>query len=427
MQGIGERTIDKLTWRFVPFLIVCYLFAYLDRVNLAFAASDMSRDLGFSAATIGTGAGLFFLSYFLLEVPSNLALERFGARRWIARIMVSWGVLAGAMAFVGTVQHFYVMRLLLGAAEAGFFPGVIYFLTVWFPAEFRGRIIGWFMVAVPVSTVVGAPMSGYLLGLEGAMGLRGWQWLFLVEAAPPVLLAVVASRYLTDQPRDAAWLTAEERAWLEERLTREEAERRAMPRSSLARALCDPRVLGLGLVYFGIVLTLYGLGFFLPTIVRGFGLTSQQTGWVSAIPYLVGAAVMVPWGLRSDLAGERRWHAAWPCFVAGLGLALAATTLDPVLKMAALSMSAAGTFAAFPVFWTMPAARLTGAAAAGGIALVNSIGNLGGYFGPAIMGHLKDVTGTFESGLYVLAVGAVVAGSMVLLLGTGSVSDGGGV
>jgi cyanate permease len=282
------------------------------------------------------------------------------------------------------------------------------------------------LVAVPVSTVIGAPLSGYLLGLDGAMGLKGWQWLFLIEAAAPVLLAVVASRYLTDRPRDAVWLTAEERAWLVERLAREEAGRRDLARSSLVQALADPRVLGFGLVYFGVVLTLYGLGFFLPTIVRGFGLTTQQTGWVSAIPYLVGAAVMVPWGLRSDLAGERRWHAAWPCFVAGLGLALAAPASDPALKMAALSLSAVGTFAAFPVFWTMPAARLTGAAAAGGIALVNSIGNLGGYFGPAIMGHLKDVTGTFESGLYVLAVGVAVAGGIVLLLGAERGPDGGG-
>jgi MFS transporter, ACS family, tartrate transporter len=416
MDPIEQRTIAKVTKRIVPFLMLCYFVAYLDRVNVGFAALTMNKALGISATAFGFGAGIFFFSYFLLEVPSNLALERFGARKWIARIMMSWGILSGAMALIGGETGFYVVRVLLGAAEAGFFPGIIFYLTLWFPGVYRGRIVGWFMAAIPLSSVFGSPVSGWILGMDGAGGLAGWQWLFILEAVPAVVLSVVVWFYLTDRPADAHWLEPDERAWLDARLAAEIKQKEDVHGLSVVQALLNPRVLALSLVYFGAVAANYGTGFWLPQIVKGFGLTNLATGFVSAAPYVVGTIGMIYWGRRSDAKMERKGHAAVAFAIAAIGIAGSTLVDSALLKMVALSFGAFGVFAVLPVFWTFPTAFLSGAAAAAGIAAINSIGNLAGFFGPFIMGWLKDVTGDFSAGLWVIAACAVMGLVIVLIL-----------
>jgi MFS transporter, ACS family, tartrate transporter len=426
MHAVETRTIAKVTKRLVPFLVVCYFIAYLDRVNVGFAALTMNQDLGLSQTAFGFGAGIFFIAYFIFEVPSNLLLERFGARKWIARIMLSWGILSGTMAFIpaiaratglGNENSFYLLRVLLGAAEAGFFPGIIFYLTLWFPAEYRGRIVGYFMAAIPLSTVIGAPISGVLLYLHGGLGLAGWQWLFIIEAVPSIILAVVVFFYLTDRPSDAAWLAPDERSWLAERLALEQRQRQAVHDYSVAQSLVNPRVLGLSLVYFGAVATNYGLSFFLPQIVKGFGLNTFLTTLVSATPYVVGLVGMVWWGRRSDRVAERRFHAAFPLLVAAAGIAVSTALDDPLLKMISLCVAGFGIFACLPVFWTLPTAFLSGAAAAAGIAVINSIGNLAGFAGPFAMGWIKDQTGSYAGGLLLLAALGIIAMGIVLVLG----------
>jgi len=426
MHAVEIRTLAKVTRRLVPFLIICYFVAYLDRVNVGFAALTMNQDLGLSQTAFGFGAGIFFIAYFIFEVPSNLLLERFGARKWIARIMLSWGILSGTMAFIpaiaratglGNENTFYLLRVLLGVAEAGFFPGIIFYLTLWFPSEYRARIVGYFMAAIPLSTVIGAPISGVLLYLHGGLGLAGWQWLFIVEAVPAIVLAGVVFFYLTDRPADAAWLAPDERKWLTERLELEQRQRRAVRDYSVAQALVNPRVLGLSLVYFGAVATNYGLSFFLPQIVKAFGLNTFITTLVSATPYVVGLVGMVWWGRRSDRVAERRFHTAFPLFIAAAGIAVSTALDDPLLKMISLCVAGFGIFANLPVFWTLPTAFLSGAAAAAGIAVINSVGNLAGFAGPFAMGWIKDHTGSYSGGLLLLAALGIIAMGIVLVLG----------
>ncbi len=417
MELVEKRTIAKVSLRLVPFLMLCYFVAYLDRVNVGFAALTMNRDIGISATVFGTGAGIFFFSYFVFEVPSNLALERFGARKWIARIMLSWGILSACMALVRGEYSFYTVRVLLGIAEAGFFPGIIFYLTLWFPAVYRARIIGWFMAAIPLSSVIGAPVSGMILGMGGAGGLAGWQWLFLLEAVPAIVLAFVVWFYLTDRPADARWLAPDERAWLQSRLTAEARQREAVHGMSVVQALLNPKVLALSLVYFGAVATNYGTAFWLPQIVKGFGLSDTGVGFVTAIPYVAGTIGMILWSRRSDARMERKAHTAVAFLLAAAGIAGSTLVDDPVLKMAALSAGAVGVFAVLPVFWTLPTAFLSGASAAAGIAAINSIGNLAGFFGPFAMGWLKDMTGSFSAGLLAIAACAVMGLAIVLMLG----------
>jgi MFS transporter, ACS family, tartrate transporter len=426
MHEVEIRTIAKVSKRLVPFLIICYFVAYLDRVNVGFAALTMNQDLGLSQTAFGFGAGIFFIAYFIFEVPSNLLLERFGARKWIARIMLSWGILSGLMAFIpsigratglGNEYSFYLVRVLLGVAEAGFFPGIIFYLTLWFPAEYRARIVGYFMAAIPLSTVIGAPISGALLYLHGGLGLAGWQWLFIIEAVPAIILAFVVFFYLTDRPADAAWLAPDERAWLAERLALEQRQRLAVRDYSVAEALVNPRVIGLSLVYFGAVATNYGLSFFLPQIVKAFGLNTFLTTLVSATPYVAGLIGMVWWGRRSDRVAERRFHTALPLFIAAAGIAVSTALDDPTLKMISLCVAGFGIFANLPVFWTLPTAFLSGAAAACGIAVINSIGNLAGFAGPFAMGWIKDHTGSYTGGLLLLAALGIMAMGVVLVLG----------
>jgi MFS transporter, ACS family, tartrate transporter len=432
MHAVEVRTIAKVAKRLVPFLIVCYFIAYLDRVNVGFAALTMNQDLGLSQTAFGFGAGIFFIAYFIFEVPSNLLLERFGARKWIARIMLSWGIISGMMAFTPAIAHvtglgneysFYLIRVLLGAAEAGFFPGIIFYLTLWFPTEYRARIVGYFMAAIPLSTVIGAPISGALLYLHGGLGLAGWQWLFIVEALPSIILAGVVFFYLTDRPAEAVWLAPDEREWLAERLELEQRSRKAARDYRVLESLVNPRVLGLSLVYFGAVATNYGLGFFLPQIVKAFGLNIFLTTLISATPYVVGTIGMVWWGRRSDRVAERRFHTAFPLFLAAAGIAVSTALDDPLLKMISFCIAGFGIFACLPVFWTLPTAFLSGAAAAAGIAVINSIGNLAGFAGPFAMGWIKDHTGSYAGGLLLLAGLGIIAMGMVLMLGHDQASE----
>ncbi len=417
MAELEQRTMAKVSARLVPFLILCYFVAYLDRVNVGFAGLTMRHDLALSNAAFGLASGIFFLSYFVFEVPSNLFLHRFGARKWIARIMLTWGLVSGANAFVTGENSFYVVRLLLGAAEAGFFPGIIFFLTLWFPGVYRARIVAWFMAAIPASSVIGAPVSSLLLYLDGVAGLKGWQWLFLVEAVPAIVLSVVVFFYLTDRPADAHWLAPDERRWLADRLAAEERQRLAAEELSVGQALKDWRVLTLALVYFGGVATNYGIGFWLPQIVQAFGgLTKFQIGLITAIPYLVGTVTMVLWGRRSDRTMERKGHVAFPLLVAAVCIGLAGLVEAPVLRMALLAVAGYGVFANLPVFWTLPAAFLSGASAAAGIAIINALGNLAGFVGPYAMGWIKDATGSFSGGLLLIAVLALISAVAVMLL-----------
>jgi MFS transporter, ACS family, tartrate transporter len=426
MENLEIRTIRKISARLIPFLMLCYFIAYLDRVNVGFAALTMNKALGLTATMFGFGSGIFFLTYFLFEVPSNLALDRFGARKWIARIMLSWGFLSGLMAFIphiapatglGNELTFYVIRALLGFAEAGFFPGIIFYLTLWYPSVYRGRIVGAFMAAIPLSSAIGSPISGMILGMNGVGGLDGWQWLFIIEAAPAVVLAFVTYFYLTDLPADADWLEPDERIWLRERLEAERRQREEAHKLSVLEVMRNPRVWALALVYFGLVACVYGVGFWLPQIIKAFGLSNAATGWVTAIPYAIGAAFMVWYGYRSDATGERKGHTAVGLLIAAAGISASTLTGNPALTIVAFTVGACGVFGTLPVFWTLPTAVLSGTAAAAGIAVINSIGNLAGFAGPYAMGWIKDATGSFTGGLLLIAALALAAVAIVLALG----------
>ena len=416
-SDIETSTIRTISWRLIPFLVLAYFFSYLDRVNLGFAALTMNADLKFTPLIFAWGAGIFFIGYFIFEVPSNLALEKFGASRWIARIMVTWGIISALMATVSGEMSFYVLRFLLGVAEAGFFPGIILYLTYWYPAEYRARFLAAFAIAVPVSTVIGAPISGLLLGLDGMMGLRGWQWLFILEGIPSVLLGIVTWFYLTDRPEKADWLTAEQKAWLTAKLQAEIAAKQAAKHLTLGEALSSPKVITLSLIYFGFVGALYGMQFWLPQIVKAFGLTNAQTGFVTAIPYLFGTIAMILWARHSDATRERVAHVGGPLLLTAAALAVSSYITDPAITMIVLTVAAIGIFCTFAVFWTLPTAWLSGTAAAGGIALINSIGNLAGFGGPYLIGWVKDATGNTSNGLLVLSLLPLVAGLLVFLGG----------
>jgi ACS family tartrate transporter-like MFS transporter len=413
-----DRTIArKVAWRLAPLLMVCYFVAFLDRVNVGFAALTMNADLGFDDAVFGLGAGIFFVGYFIFEVPSNLVLEKLGARIWIARIMFGWGLVSAAMALVWNDTSFYIGRFLLGAAEAGFFPGVVLYLTYWFAAEHRARMIGLFMAAVPVSGMIGSPLSGWILGLEGALGLHGWQWLFILEGLPAMVLSVAVWFWLTDRPSQALWLSACERECLEATLERERAHRDSVRRYRLGEALANGRVLLLGVLYFGLVTGLYGVTFWLPQIVKGFGgLSNLEIGFITALPTLAAAVAMVAWTRHSDSTQERPWHVALPAFAGYLGLTASAFVSNPSLSTIALSVALIGIYAAIATSWTLPTAFLTGTAAAGGLALINSIGNLGGFVGPYFVGWIKNATGGYSLALLIIGIGLAISGLIALAL-----------
>ena len=414
---LETSAIRAISWRLIPFLVLAYFLAYLDRVNLGFAALTMNAELKFSPTIFSWGAGIFFIGYFIFEVPSNLALEKFGASRWIARIMVTWGIISALMAAVSGVWSFYGLRFLLGVAEAGFFPGIILYLTYWYPAEYRARFLAAFAIAVPVSTVIGAPISGLLLGLDGALGLKGWQWLFIIEGVPSVLLGIITWFYLTDRPAKADWLTAEQKAWLSAKLESEIAAKQAAKHLTLGQALSSPKVLTLSLIYFGFVGALYGMQFWLPQIVKAFGYSNAQTGFVTAVPYLFGTVAMILWARHSDATRERVMHVGAPLLLTAVALGVCGYMDNPYVTMVALIVAAIGIFCTFAVFWTLPTAWLSGTAAAGAIALINSIGNLAGFGGPYLIGWVKEATGSTSTGLLVLSLLPLAAGLLVFLGG----------
>jgi MFS transporter, ACS family, tartrate transporter len=415
---IERRTVRKVAWRLLPLIVVIYFVAYIDRTNVSFAAFGMTRDLGLTAYIYGWGAGIFFLGYFLFEVPSNLLLEKVGARRWIARIMITWGLMAAAMAFVQGATSFLVLRFLLGVAEAGFFPGVILYFTYWFPKQYRGRVIAALFLAVPGSNAVTAVISGALLGLDGTLGIPGWKWLYIVEAVPALLLAFAVLRYLTERPEVADWLLPDEKQWLTSTL---QSEKLALVAKSgghvpLSQALKDKRVLGLALIYFTIVTATYGITFFLPQIVKGLGGSDMRTGLLTAAPYVLGTIGMLAWSQSSDRTRERKWHFIVACLLGAAGLMAAGALGSTYGALAAIAIATVGIYGSKPSFWPMPSEFLTGTAAAGGIALVNCIGNLGGFIGPYAVGWIKDSTGDFGPALYFLAGSAVVSALIALVL-----------
>ncbi|MGD0433410.1 MAG: MFS transporter [Acetobacteraceae bacterium] len=415
---LERQTMARVARRLLPMLMACYFVAYLDRVNVGFASLTMNKALGFSSAVYGFGGGIFFLGYFLFEVPSNVLLSKVGARIWIARILITWGIIAAATAFIVGPVSFYSVRFALGLAEAGFFPGIILYLTWWFPSYYRSRIVGIFMAAIPISNILGSLVSGVLLDLDGWMGLAGWQWLFILEAVPAVVLGVVFWIYMTDWPSDAHWLAPEQRDWLIARLDSERSKREAIRHYSLTQALLDKRVLLLSLVYFGGTFAGYGIVLFQPQIVHRLAAGFGMTGVINAIPYVFAAAAMILWGHHSDRTGERPRHVAIAYSVGAIGLIATALMTDPILTMFTLVIAAMGQSSTGPTFWTLPTAMLSGTAAAGGIALINALGNLGGFFGPYLFGLVKDATGgSFMFALMVIALGPIMSAAVVLALG----------
>jgi MFS family permease len=398
-----RRIIRSVMFRFVPFLMLCYVVAWLNRVNLSFAALQMNKDLGLTQTAYGFGAGIFFLTYCLCEVPSNLLLHRVGASRWIARIMVTWGLIAVATAFIRGPISFYVLRLLLGAAEAGFYPGVLFFFTLWFPAAYRGRIIGLFLASVAITGIVGGPLSGWLLTLNGMAGLRGWQWLYIVEGMPAILLAPLVLLFIQDRPANARWLSDADRARLMSLLENEKREVESKRSYTVWQALGNPWVLFLAITYFSNVCMMNGITFFLPQIVKGFGLSNLQTGVVVALPSLLSVFVLIWLGRRSDARKERYGHAAVANMIGAVALLAAMTLQDPAARIVLISVSYAFTLAFTAPFWAIPGSFLTGGSAASGIAAISALGVMGGLVTPWIVGRIHDLTGDFRVGLGLVA------------------------
>lgn len=413
---IEKRTLKKITWRIVPFIMILYLIAYIDRVNIGFAALTMKEDLGFTASVLGFGAGIFFLGYFLFEVPSNVILHKVGARIWIARVMLTWGLIAGGMAFVDSTTSFYVMRFLLGVAEAGFFPGIILYLSYWFPARHRAGVIAMFMAAAPIAVAIGSPISAALLQMDGIWGFAGWQWMFVIEAIPAVILGIVVFFYMTDRPEKAKWLKEDERNWLVKTMQDEDVGKNSNQHHSILRGLLNPRVLALALVYFGTSAGLYTLSIWAPQIIKDLGVSSMTVGLVNAIPPIISVVAMVLWSRHSDRTGERTWHVAIACMLAAVGLVIAASTHNMVGLIAALTIINVGISCSKPPLWSMPTLFLSGTAAATGIATINSIGNLGGFAGPVMIGWIKDQTGSYAGGLYFVAGLLVLSTVLTLIL-----------
>jgi ACS family tartrate transporter-like MFS transporter len=418
ITDLERQTIARVARRLLPMLIACYFVAYLDWVNVGFASLTMNKALGFTSAVYGFGGGIFFLGYFIFEVPSNILLSKVGARRWIARILVTWGIISACTALITGPASFYSVRFLLGLAEAGFFPGIILYLAWWFPSYYRSRIVGIFMAAIPLSNILGSLVSGALLDLNGWMGIAGWQWLFILEAVPAVILGVAFWFTMTDWPSEAHWLTAEQRDWLTTRLNTERSQREGIRHYSLKQALTNKRVLLLSLVYFGGTFSGYGIVLFQPQIVHRLAAGFGMTGVINAIPYVFAAAAMVLWGRHSDHTGERPRHVAIAYSVGAAGLIATSLMTDPVLTMTMLVIAAMGQSSTGPTFWSLPTAMLSGTAAAGGIALINALGNLGGFFGPYLFGLIKDASGgSFTFALMALALGPIMSASIVLALG----------
>ncbi|MCX5512146.1 MFS transporter [Kaistia algarum] len=410
------RAFAKVVRRLIPLMMLLYLVSFLDRVNVGFAALTMNTDLGFSPEIYGWGAGIFFIGYFLFEVPSNLVLEKVGARFWIFRIMVTWGLISAATAFVTGSTSFFILRFLLGAAEAGFLPGMILYLGYWFPLSVRARYVALFMAAVPIASAVGSPLSALVMQTHGFLGLAGWQWLFILEGIPACVLGFVVWFHLPDGPQTARWLTPAERQAIATRLAADHPSEAGATHHALWPALSDPRVLLMGLIYFGIVVGLYGIGLWLPQVIQAMGYSTGQIGLVLIVPYGLSALAMLAWGRHSDWTKERSLHVAASAFLAAAGLLASVHAPSPLLAIAAVTVASIGIYSALGPFWSVPPLFLRGTAAAAGIALINSIGNLGGFVGPYLVGWIKGQTGGFTAGFEALAAAVAIAGVLTLVL-----------
>jgi MFS transporter, ACS family, tartrate transporter len=409
-SAVEKSAMRKIYIRLLPFAVLSYFLAYVDRINVSFAGLTMRGDLHLSATEFGFLAGTFYWAYFLFEVPSNVAMEKVGARLWIARIMISWGVLAGLMAVVTGPWSFGSMRFLLGAAEAGFFPGIILYFTYWFPSRHHARIVSGFLIGLPVAVALGAPISTGLLGLDGLLGLHGWQVMYIAEGIPTVLIGLVTLLVLTDRPEQAKFLTAEEKTWLATKLASERRAKEMVKTFTFWQAMYDPKVLLLSLNYLGIVTASLGMLIFIPQIIKSLGHSSNMmVGWLTMIPYICGGIAMVAWGRLSDRMNERRWNLLAACVLSTVGLVVAGETMGTWWAMVGMSIAAMGFYGSKGPFWAMPPMFLTGTGAAAAIAWINSIGNLGGFFGPWYVGVMKDATGSFAGGLLGLALLSLIA------------------
>ena len=411
----AENLYKKVFWRFVPFIMLCYVVAYLDRVNVGFAKLQMSQDLGFSETVFGLGAGIFFLGYFLFELPSNLLMNKVGAKLWIARIMITWGILSACFAWVQTPTQFYVLRFLLGLAEAGFYPGIILYLTYWFPSHRRAKVVATFMAAIPIAGILGNPLSGWIMqAFHGSSGWHGWQWMFMIEAIPAVLVGIAVFFVMDNNIRKAKWLTETEKDFLEAEIRADQKDMHS-PKTTAA-VFKDIRIWHMCLIYFCIVMGQYGLTFWLPTLVKASGVVGDlKIGLISAIPFLCAVFAMILIGRRSDRMRERRWHLIVPALLGAVGFVVSALAADnTVIAIAFLSLAAMGVLTCSPLFWSLPTAFLSGTGAAAGIAVINSVGNLAGFVSPFMVGWLKDTTHNNQTGMFMLA-GMLVIGAIAIL------------
>jgi len=417
---LEASTIRRVSWRLMPLLLAAYIICYIDRVNVGFAALQMNKAVGIDPKTYGLGAGIFFIGYFILEVPSNLALQRFGARTWIARIMITWGMVSAAFALIGGPTSFLVLRFLLGAAEAGFFPGVILFITYWYPAHYRAIIVGIFMVAIPVAGLIGSPISGAILYMDGILGLGGWQWIFILEALPAVLLGIVTFVWLTDRPDSASWLTAEQRQWLNTTLESERRRASRISHPSVWRVMSNKYVLIMALVYSGAAGASSSLALFMPQLVKSFGLTNWQTGLVNAVPFGISAIWMILWGLNSDRTGERVWHNALPLAWMVAAMVAAFFAIGNLWAMVPLlTLIAAGTYASKGPFWALSSEWIGATSAAARLAQINALGNLSGFAFNYLMGYIQAETGSYPLAMMPIALTAAVGTLCVLVIGRG--------
>jgi MFS family permease len=415
---VEASTIRRVSWRLMPFLLAAYLICYIDRVNVGFASLQMNKVVGIDPKTYGLGAGIFFVGYFILEVPSNLALQRFGARVWIARIMISWGLISMACALIGGPTSFLVLRFLLGAAEAGFFPGVILYITFWYPSHYRAIIVGIFMVAIPVAGLVGSPLSGAILYMDGVMGLGGWQWIFIIEGLPAVLLGLASYIWLTDRPENATWLTAEQKQWLAGRLQLEKSRAPKIAQASVWQVISNKYVLIMALVYAGAAGASTALALWMPQLVKSFGLSNWETGLVNAVPFAISAVWMILWGRNSDRTGERVWHNALP--LGWMVLAMCATffaTHSLWTMIPLLTLIAAGTYASKGPFWALCSEWLGAGAAAAGLAQINALGNLSAFGFNYLIGYIQAETHSFPLALMPIAAVATLGTISVLVIG----------